>query len=221
MKMIGMIAAVALLMVCTFGIVKGRIANDDEIAKDLVLVEIEVYVNDIKIDTPVYKDLEAPKVSGPYNLSDYVLLEAVCTALGDVANIKIPKSKTMEINNGVYVPFSSIRYAIDGSLKQDDEKSMYLYTKDFERLDIPLTLEECYQALDQMLSNETRQDIKKSDTLIEYHFDLGMWIRNNWIYPTEGRIAKTLRDTGINDPDGMSSEILQGYQHYLNSTSTE
>jgi len=115
-----------------------------------------------------------------YNLSDYVLLEAVCEALGDAVNIKIPKSKTMEINNGVYVP-----------------------------------LEDCYQALDQILSGETKQDIKESETLVEYHFGLGIWMRNNWIYPTDGRIAKTLRDAGINDPDDMSSEILRGYQRYL------
>jgi hypothetical protein len=47
---------------------------------------------------------------------------------------------------------------------------------------IPKTKEECFDMLDKMLSEEDKQLMMKDDT-IDYHFTLGLWIRNNWIYP--------------------------------------
>ena len=76
-----------------------------------------------------------------------------------------------------------------------------------------------YKALDNELDDETKNAIKESnvDDLIKYHFGLGTWIRNNWIYPTTEKIAKVFLDADIAHPDDMSHEIILGYHYYLNN----
>ena len=46
---------------------------------------------------------------------------------------------------------------------------------------IPKTKNEAFAQLDAMLSEDEKLEMVKSDPF-EYHFSLGMWIRNNWIY---------------------------------------
>ena len=46
----------------------------------------------------------------------------------------------------------------------------------------PQTKEECFALLDAMLSEEDKNELKNCEDTINYHFTLGMWIRNNWIY---------------------------------------
>jgi hypothetical protein len=50
------------------------------------------------------------------------------------------------------------------------------------------------------------------------HFGLGLWIRNNWLYPKNSRLSNTLLELNPNfgHPDDMSHFILVGYYHYLN-----
>lgn len=43
---------------------------------------------------------------------------------------------------------------------------------------IPQTKNEVFAQLDGMLSEEEKSELAKSEP-IEYHFSLGMWIRNN------------------------------------------
>ena len=121
------------------------------------------------------------------------------------------------INNEYYIQISMVRYLINGALTDDEEK-VVLYTSDYERLDIPLTLNDCYLALNNQLRTDTKEDIKISsvDELIKYHRGLGRWIRNNWIRQTNNRITKLLYDNGLRDPDGMSQLIIIGYHYYLN-----
>ena len=45
---------------------------------------------------------------------------------------------------------------------------------------IPKTKREAYAQLDGMLSDEDKKAIMNGDPF-EFHFSLGMWIRNNWI----------------------------------------
>ena len=92
---------------------------------------------------------------------------------------------------------------------------------------IPKTKEECFVILDEMLSDEDKQSIVEMEDTIELHFGLGMWIRNNWIYPqNQEEVEKLLRqfdDSGDEDmplfihPDDYSSTILDAYQEYLKS----
>ena len=61
---------------------------------------------------------------------------------------------------------------------------------------IPKTKQEAFAQLDAMLSEEEKSELAKSDP-IDYHFTLGMWIRNNWIYEQNEedvkRLAKAFR----------------------------
>jgi hypothetical protein len=121
------------------------------------------------------------------------------------------------INNEYFIQISIVRYLINGTLDQD-KNSVTLYTNDYERSDIPLTLYDCYIALDNLLNDQAKNDIKKSsvDNLIMYHMGLGMWIRNNWIRQSNNRITGTLYNNGLKNIDDMSQIIIVGYHYYLN-----
>jgi len=121
------------------------------------------------------------------------------------------------IDDEYYIQMSAVRYLLGGSLTQDEEK-VVLYTSDYERSDIPLTLNDCYLALNNLLDNNIKEDIKKSSVseLIKYHMGLGMWIRNNWIRQTNNRITRLLYENGFGHPDDMSQSIIIGYHYYLN-----
>ena len=49
----------------------------------------------------------------------------------------------------------------------------------------PLTKEIAFARLDKRLSDEDKKAILKARDMIEFHFSLGMWIRNTWIYGNE------------------------------------
>lgn len=90
---------------------------------------------------------------------------------------------------------------------------------------IPQTKEECFAILDEMLTDEDKQAIVEMEDTVDMHFGLGMWIRNNWIYPqSQEDVEKLLRqfdDEADDDmplfihPDDYSSMILDAYQEYL------
>lgn len=195
------------------------------------LIEIDVYINDIKILTPVYKNRSDVDVEGPNDLGAYVLLAPVYEALGAVYEVSddavylILNEKRYEIpsliiDKDIFVEFSSVRYAINGSLSQNDYDSMRLYSEDYERLDIPATLEEAYIYFDENLEADDIEYIKNlsEDDIIEMHFGLGMWIRNNWLYPSNSKIAELFINEGFGHPDEMSHFILVGYHYYLNNS---
>lgn len=85
---------------------------------------------------------------------------------------------------------------------------------------IPQSLKECFHFLDKLLSVEqisTIQNLDSYNEMINYHMDLGMYIRNNWIYCENNE--KLLEDLGY--PKGMmymadfvSGEILDYYWFY-------
>ena len=84
---------------------------------------------------------------------------------------------------------------------------------------IPITKQEVFTQLDEMLSEKEKNELAKGDA-IEFHFSLGTWIRNNWIYQQKEedviRLAKAFRtDYIVFDPDGLSGKIIEYYQRYL------
>ena len=84
---------------------------------------------------------------------------------------------------------------------------------------IPQTKNEAFTQLDEMLSEKDKNELVKGDA-IEFHFSLGMWIRNNWIYEQNeedvNRLAKAFRmDYTVFDPDSLSGKIIESYQRYL------
>ena len=84
---------------------------------------------------------------------------------------------------------------------------------------IPQTKQEAFAQLDAMLSEEDMSELAKGDA-IEYHFSLGLWIRNNWIYGQEEedvkRLAKAFRTEMLFfEADSLSEKIIEYYQRYL------
>lgn len=85
-------------------------------------------------------------------------------------------------------------------------------------MDIPVTLREAYENFNKMLSKKNKEYIKtcSEEDFMHMHLGLGLWIRNNWIYPANDRIAKVFADKGITDSDDISRYIIRGYNLYLN-----
>ena len=84
---------------------------------------------------------------------------------------------------------------------------------------IPQTKNEAFAQLDAVLSQKEKSELAKSDP-IDYHFTLGMWIRNNWIYEQEEgdvkRLAKAFRtELLFFEADDLSMKIIEYYQRYL------
>lgn len=103
----------------------------------------------------------------------------------------------------------------------------------------PKTAAEAFKRLDKRLTQEEKQQIVEAEDMIEFHFGLGLWIRNNWIYGGEKVNLKSLLiDVGeevvditdgfpiegneedaepmlIGHPDDFSSIILEAYQKHL------
>lgn len=211
-------------------------------------INVNAYINDIKIDTPVFCNKTALLYDDSIVYS-FVLLRPVFEALD--AEIEFVEPNTINVthdnevytfyagtvvNNGeetvfdeedyncyivdgkTYISFTRIRKVIGGWVKENDASNMSLYTKDVERFDIPMTLEDAYTYFDETLSPEDIDFIKNCTEKEFYsmHFGLGLWIRNNWIYAYSNRIEKVFLDNGIEHPDDISSYIIRGYKLYLN-----
>ena len=64
-----------------------------------------------------------------------------------------------------------------------------------------------------------QKEMTKGDSC-EYHFTLGMWIRNNWIYEQDEEYVKLLAemfgdDAPFFEPDDLSDRIIKSYQRHL------
>ncbi len=91
----------------------------------------------------------------------------------------------------------------------------------------PKTKEECFAQLDEMLSEEDKKALMENEDLFDYHFTLGLWIRNNWIYPMGDEELQSLMKQFVDEdkdspfgfmfihPDQMSSTIIEKYVEYL------
>ena len=84
---------------------------------------------------------------------------------------------------------------------------------------IPQTKQEAFAQLGEKLSEKDKNELVKADA-IEFHFSIGMRIRNNWIYEQKEedvtRLAKAFRmDYIVIYPDGLSGKIIEYYQRYL------
>ena len=84
---------------------------------------------------------------------------------------------------------------------------------------IPQTKNEAFAQLDAMLSEEDKSAIMNGNPF-EFHFSLGIWIRNNWIYGREEedvkRLAKAFRtEMFFFEADDLSMKIIEYYQRCL------
>ena len=114
-------------------------------------------------------------------------------------------------------------------------------TEQFEdtRFGIPTTEEEAFRILDDVYPlEEKRMAIEgtKDEFTANEHFELGMWIRNNWIYPPEDANNDTVERymkcyamlTGtqpgepmFDHPDEVSGRFLEVYYDHLMAFSSE
>lgn len=199
-------------------------------------MRLDVFVNDALMDVKVYDD-EITGVLGTYHFGEYAQADPIMDFLGityDADEATETLVMTSEkygdigfwygwavrmIDDVMYVSLDVFRAFTDGSLLQYDCVTMHLYTGDYERPDLPVTLEECYAALDGTLRPEEIQFIKNAtqeDLEAEYALGLGLWIRNNWLYSTHSRLHQLFFENGENDFIRMSALILEGYVRYLN-----
>ena len=79
---------------------------------------------------------------------------------------------------------------------------------------LPTSQKECFAQLDEMLSETDKKAIAEAENIIEYHFTLGLWICNNWLYDrSEEELESLSKAFGVNSPfyeaDNLSSEILE------------
>lgn len=98
---------------------------------------------------------------------------------------------------------------------------------------IPVTTRQAYKILDEQMTDEdirTALSQTRNEFVTDQHFDLGMWIRNNWIYGGEDEeecFAKrreacvamlTGQQDGVfafYDPEMMSTQFLEKYYDHL------
>ncbi|MBP5388532.1 MAG: hypothetical protein J6Y97_14290 [Prevotella sp.] len=93
---------------------------------------------------------------------------------------------------------------------------------------IPKTLEEAYAQLDAMLSDEDKVHLVEDEgAVINAHFSLGLWIRNNWLYQMGNEELKLFLkpfscfieiEGGpilMPLPDEISDEMIERYVEYL------
>ena len=91
---------------------------------------------------------------------------------------------------------------------------------------LPKTKEEAFTQLDALLSEEDKNAIME-DKVFDFHFSLGLWIRNNWIYPMNDEEKQSLMKLFVEEeritpfgfllihPDETSSIIIEKYVEYL------
>ena len=115
-----------------------------------------------------------------------ILMSAVALVLAGCASPQQPKSNR--------------------SLAQEDE----IY--------IPRDLDDCFARLEEILQPEDVEMMKSGteDDMIQYHFGLGMWMRNNWGLWGDSRLARWFNAQGIQHPDDMSGIILDSFWRHLN-----
>lgn len=75
----------------------------------------------------------------------------------------------------------------------------------------------------QMLREADKKAIVEAEDLFEFHFTLGLWTRNNWLYDrSEEELESLTKAFGVDMPyfaaDDLSSEILEAYQKHLKRT---
>ena len=83
---------------------------------------------------------------------------------------------------------------------------------------IPRNLEESFHFLDTMLHAETISLIRSlpdRKAMSEFHFVLGMWLRNNWGFWGGSRLQQYFVQRGVEHPDNMSGILLEYYYDYL------
>src|SRR4051812_5357749 len=86
--------------------------------------------------------------------------------------------------------------------------------------DVPKNLDDAHQQLLKIFSPKDIEHIKamkKEDDMIEYHFGLGMGLRNDWGLWRGSRLSQWFNERGIFHPDDMTGIIFDTFWDKLHS----
>ncbi|MBF9221980.1 DUF6794 domain-containing protein [Hymenobacter ruricola] len=84
---------------------------------------------------------------------------------------------------------------------------------------IPRNLKDSFRRLDELLSDTLKQKLRHPHPeygLAEFHFGLGLWMRNSWQLWGGSRLQQYFEGLGVHHPDDMSGIILRTYSEHLN-----
>lgn len=83
---------------------------------------------------------------------------------------------------------------------------------------IPSTLYECFRLARLQITEENLEALANNNRidLVNFHFGLGMFIRNQWLYPDESMLGQKFFAIGVIHPDDMSSIIVEALWLDLN-----
>ena len=91
------------------------------------------------------------------------------------------------------------------------------------KIEKPTTLADAVAALKILLPPEQLDVVRRSSAgdLIRFHFNLGAYVRNLWIYRHGSPLTSRIRARGghIADGDALSNLIIEALWHDLNATS--
>ena len=83
----------------------------------------------------------------------------------------------------------------------------------------PTNLDECFQQLTELSTEEQREEYKNLDEracIAEFHHSLGRNLRNGWGLWGDSLLAGYFRGMGIHHADDMSGIIMTSYHRHLN-----
>lgn len=109
----------------------------------------------------------------------------------------------------------------EGKIEQQKEQLEYeqrLVADTIDGIYIPRNIEDCLTQLDSILPFKNRNVIKSRpnrESMSDFHFGLGMWLRNNWGLWSGSRLERYFYARGIYHPDNISGAILEYYYDYL------
>lgn len=114
----------------------------------------------------------------------------------------------------------------EGKKEQQKEKAEYerrIVADTIDGIYIPRNIEDCFTQLDSILPFKTINIIKHKpnrESMSDFHFGLGMWLRNNWSLWGGSRLDRYFYARGVYHPDNMSGAILEYYYDYLHGVDT-
>ncbi len=109
----------------------------------------------------------------------------------------------------------------EGKIEQAKEQAAYqrrLVADSIDGIYIPRNLEESFHVLDTMLPAKTvrvMRTLPEREAMSQFHFGLGMWLRNNWGFWGGSRLQQYFVQRGVEHPDNMSGILLEYYYDYL------
>lgn len=85
----------------------------------------------------------------------------------------------------------------------------------------PGNLQQCFECLDILLSNEDKEFFKQNtenEVITRTHHTLGRKIRNDWgLWDSNSILYKHIKNMGLEHPDDMSGLIIKSYYRIKNN----